>query len=147
MKKLFDKCFDLYMRYKEMILYIVFGGFTTLVNIVVYWLMYNKSDFSNMTSTIAAWILSVLFAFVTNKLFVFESKTFALKVLISEMSSFFLCRLATGLMDLGIMYVFVDLDIVGMKQYNIVIKILSNVLVIILNYIASKLLIFKKKQQ
>ena len=59
---------ELYKKYKEMILYVVFGGLTTLVNIVVYGLMYDYAGFSNVVSTVAAWILSVLFAYITNKL-------------------------------------------------------------------------------
>lgn len=152
-----------YKKYKELILYIVFGVLTTLVNIVVYWLMYDKSHMSNVLSTVTAWILSVLFAYITNKLFVFESKSFAARLLLAEMGSFFLCRLLTGLMDLGIMYLFVDMDITGFANtfftihiansweftvsFAIVVKVASNVLVVILNYIASRLLIFKKKEK
>lgn len=150
----------LWKKYKEMILYVVFGVLTTLVNIVVYGVMYDQGC-SNMLSTVVAWILSVLFAYITNKLFVFESKAFAVKVLLTEMVSFFLCRLATGLMDMAIMYVFVDMDILDMMKFKLninlgitemtvrfhmIVKILSNVLVIILNYVASKLIIFKKNE-
>ena len=138
-----------------MILYVLFGGFTTVVNIVVYGLMYHS--FGNMVSTAAAWVLSVLFAYITNKLFVFESRSFEAKVLLKEMVSFFMCRLATGLMDMAIMYIFVDLDVLHLMHlqwkilgftisFNIIIKVLSNVLVIILNYIFSKLIIFRKKE-
>lgn len=151
---------ELWKKYKEMILYVVFGVLTTLVNIVVYGGMYDAGC-SNMTSTVVAWILSVLFAYITNKLFVFESKTLAAKVLFTEMVSFFLCRLATGLMDMAIMYIFVDMDVLKMMKFqwklnlgiteltihfNMIVKILSNVLVIILNYVASKLVIFKKEK-
>lgn len=148
---------DLYKKYKEMILYIVFGGLTTLVNMAVYYAMFDRMSFGNVISTIWAWILSVLFAYITNKLFVFESKSFSAKVLAAEMASFFLCRLATGVIDLAIMYLFVDMDICGMAadiwklpvigmiiKFPMIMKLLSNVIVIILNYIASKLFIFKK---
>lgn len=152
---------ELWKKYKEFILYVVFGVLTTLVNIVVYAVMYDMGC-SNMSSTVVAWILSVLFAYITNKLFVFESKTFAAKILVAEMISFFLCRLATGLMDMAIMYIFVDMDVLDMMKlhlklnlgvteltigFNMIVKILSNVLVIILNYIASKLVIFKKDKK
>ena len=155
-----SKLVELYKKYKEMILYIVFGGLTTVVNIVVYGVMYH--GFGNMVSTAAAWVLSVLFAYITNKLFVFESRSFEAKVLLKEMLSFFLCRLATGLMDMAIMYVFVDLDVLKLMHiqwsinlgittvtigFNVIVKILSNVLVIILNYIFSKLIIFRKKEK
>ena len=152
---------ELYKKYKEMILYVVFGGLTTLVNIVVYGLMYDYASFSNVVSTVAAWILSVLFAYITNKLFVFESKAFTFEVLRAEIPSFFLCRLATGLMDLAIMYLFVDIDVLGLNgfqlslnlgfyvlviKYHMIVKIISNIMVIILNYVASKLIIFKRNE-
>lgn len=145
-----------------MIWYVIFGALTTLVNLVVYDLLFAKVGFGNVFSNICAWFLSVLFAYVTNKLFVFESKEFTAKVLFAEVTSFFMCRLATGLMDLAIMYFFVDVDLWGLSDFKIpisigsfhwtlkyymIVKIISNVLVIILNYIASKLVIFKKKEQ
>lgn len=152
---------ELLKKYKEMILYIIFGGLTTLVNIVVYAVMFYNMKCSNMASTVGAWILSVLFAYITNKLFVFESKAFTTKVLIAELVSFFLCRLATGIVDMGIMYAFIDMDLLHMVEhtwnvnliviqfvlgFQMVVKVLSNVIVIILNYIASKLIIFKKEK-
>ena len=87
-------------------------------------------------------MLSVLFAFVTNKLWVFESKSFKFKLFLTELCNFILCRLATGVLDLGIMFVGVDL----LKGPAIVLKIVSNVIVIILNYIMSKVLVFKKNK-
>lgn len=136
---------DLYKKYKETILYLVFGGLTTLVNIATYGILFNMLGIGNVPSNIVAWILSVVFAYITNKLFVFESKSFSPKVLLGEISSFFLCRLATGALDLLIMYY--TIDVCGWNRYNLVIKIISNVLVIVLNYIASKVLIFKKKPE
>lgn len=151
---------ELWEKYKEFLFYVIFGVLTTLVNIVVYGVMYGVG-FSNMSATVAAWVLSVLFAYITNKLFVFGSRTFATKVLVTEMVSFFLCRLATGIMDMAIMYIFVDMDILNMMTFQLnpklgnieltvgfhmIVKILSNVLVIILNYVASKLIIFKKSK-
>lgn len=134
---------DLYKKYKETILYLIFGGLTTLVNIATYGIMYNMLGIDNVPSNVVAWILSVVFAYITNKLFVFESKSFSPKVLLGEMSSFFLCRLATGALDLLIMYYCID--VCGLDKFNLIIKIASNVLVIILNYVASKIFIFKKK--
>lgn len=149
---------ELLKKYKEVILYVVFGGLTTLVNIAVYYIAYDNMNINNVLSTIWAWVLSVLFAYITNKLFVFESKSFSAGILISEMASFFFFRLATGIMDLAIMYLFVDVDLCHMAKeswkipligmvlsFPMIVKLLSNVIVIILNYIASKLLIFKNK--
>ena len=97
-------------------------------------------NISNVVSNIIAWILSVLFAFITNKIWVFESKCFDFKIFIKELWNFIVCRLATGALDLGIMYVGVDL----LKGPALILKIASNIIVIILNYVMSKLFVFKK---
>lgn len=137
MKKIIEKLLQIYYTYKEPILYLIFGGLTTLVNIITYFVCYNIASLSNVISTIIAWILSVIFAFITNKIYVFESKS---KSIIIELASFFICRLGTGILDLGIMYFTVDI----LKWNALLMKIISNVIVIILNYIFSKLIIFKK---
>ena len=132
---------ELLKKYKSTILYLVFGGFTTLINIVVYSLLYYICSISNSLSNVIAWVVSVLFAFITNKLFVFENKSFAFAKLLYEIGTFFLCRLATGGLDLLLMYFFVDIC----SFHALLMKVISNVIVIILNYFASKLLVFKKK--
>ncbi len=128
--------------YKEVIRYGVAGVATTVINIVVYKLCYDALGISNVVSNIIAWILSVLFAFVTNKIWVFESKSLKPSVLIKETITFFGCRLATGLLDLAIMYVTVDV----MAYNSTLMKCISNVIVIVVNYVASKLIIFSKKK-
>lgn len=80
-----------------------------------------------------------MFAFVTNKLFVFESHTWKWRIFVKEVAFFFLCRITTGVLDIIIM--FVGVDIYGV--FDLGVKTLSNALVIILNYIASKLLVFR----
>ena len=129
----------LFIKFKEPILYVIFGGLTTLINIAVFWAC-DKIGLSTAVSTVLAWLLSVVFAFVTNKIYVFESKTAKSGVVIKEAVQFFNCRLATGLLYLGIMLLLVDV----LHFNGLLIKILSNILVIILNYIFSKLFIFKK---
>ena len=132
---------QLYNKYKEVILYIFFGGCTTLVNIVVYYLCAHPLNMLTTMSTIISWILSVTFAYVTNKIWVFESNVDNKHDLLKEIVSFYGCRLSTGILDLIIMIVFVDI----LMFNDLIIKILSNILVIVLNYVASKLYIFKKK--
>ena len=132
---------QLYNKYREVILYIFFGGCTTLVNIVVYYLCAHPLNMLTTMSTIISWILSVTFAYVTNKIWVFESNVDNKHDLLKEMVSFYGCRLSTGILDLIIMIVFVDI----LMFNDLIIKILSNILVIVLNYVASKLYIFKKK--
>ena len=132
---------QLYNKYKEVILYIFFGGCTTLVNIVVYYLCAHPLNMLTTMSTIISWILSVTFAYVTNKIWVFESNVDNKHDLLKEIVSFYGCRLSTGILDLIIMIVFVDI----LMFNDLIIKILSNILVIVLNYVANKLYIFKKK--
>lgn len=135
----------LYEKYKEIILYIVFGVLTTVINIVVYQLLFNIMKEVIVPTTIG-WVLSVLFAFITNKLFVFESKSFKAGTLIREILTFFAARLASYFIDLGIVWLTVeylgwDYAVLGFQVW----KIISNVIVIIVNYVLSKLVIFKKK--
>lgn len=132
---------ELMKKYRSLIAYGIFGVLSTIVNIGTYYLCYDVNDMSNVLSNILAWIAAVLFAFVTNKLWVFESKSLAPKVVFYEFTTFMGCRAATGAMDLAIMYVCVDV----MCWPAMVMKMISNVLVVLLNYVFSKLIIFKKK--
>ena len=133
---------NLYQKYRDVIPYLFFGICTTLVNIIVYWAMAYPLNCSTMVSTVVAWIMSVLFAYVTNRKWVFHSNASGLKGIFKEIISFFSCRLATGVVDFGLMWMFVDF-----LHYNdVVIKVIANVLVIILNYVASKLFIFRHKK-
>ncbi len=122
---------------REIFLYVFFGALTTLINIVVYWLLYYGLSVSNTASTIISWLLSVLFAYVTNKAWVFEKGN---KPAIKEAAEFFASRVSTGVLDLLIMYVFVEV----LLFEGGIIKLLSNVIVIVLNYLLSKLFVFKK---
>ena len=138
-----EKIKALILKYQDMILYVFFGALATLVNTASYYLCYNIIGMSNVPSVIIAWLLAVVFAFFTNKLWVFKSKSFAPDVLKHEIPTFFGARLLTGLLDLGIMYLAVDV----LHGNGTVWKLISNILVIILNYVASKLIIFKKKDE
>lgn len=131
---------SLFKKYKSFVFYGIFGVLTTLVNILCYNFCYSKCGVSNTVSNIVAWILAVLFAYFTNKIWVFESKSWEWHLIKREISAFVSCRLATGILDLIIMYICVD--ILGM--HALLMKIASNVLVIILNYVFSKLIIFKR---
>ena len=127
-------------NFKAEILYLLFGGLTTVINVLSYYLFYNFLKCSNVLSTIVAWVISVLFAFVTNRIFVFESKEKGIKNILREISSFFTFRFLTGVMDLLIMWLTVDI----MHWNGMFWKIVSNILVVILNYFASKIFVFKK---
>ncbi len=138
-----EKIKELFTKYKEQILYVFFGGLTTLINWGAYALCYNVLGVSNVPSVIIAWILGVAFAFVTNKIWVFESRSFDTKTVMRELWTFVAARLATGLLDLGIMYLAVDV----LGGNGNVWKLISNVVVIILNYVFSKLIVFRKQDK
>ena len=92
-----------------------------------------------MPSTVVAWIIAVLFAYLTNRKWVFHSVAEGFKAIFKEFISFLSCRLATGVVDWVCMFIFVDILLLN----DVVIKFIANILVIVLNYVASKLLIFK----
>ena len=157
---------NLVKKYKEPILYIVFGVLTTLVNILIYYLAADVAAIYYLVANVIAWVVSVLFAFVTNKLFVFESKSWNGAIVLPEIGGFFLARVATGVVDMVLMWLLVDVlmwkqvgfglgtedyvfgGIMDMHQVlcsgEMLAKILVNVVVIVLNYVASKLWIFRK---
>ena len=135
-----EKIKNLIIKYRSFIFYGIFGVFTTIVNIVTYNICYYRIEISNTFSNVVAWVLAVTFAYLTNKAWVFESKSWKWEVLKREIPAFISCRLATGVLDIAIMYICVDV----MQWHAMLMKIISNVLVIILNYVFSKLVIFKK---
>lgn len=131
-----------YNKYKEALLYLFFGVCTTLVNLVTKWiLLLTVIDSGNaiqlQAAIIISWIVSVLFAYVTNRKYVFESKS---KSIFKEISSFFGSRVLTLILEMVIMYIFVTA-----LNFNVYLfTIISQVLVIVLNYVFSKLFVFKK---
>ena len=132
---------ELFFKYKSFIMYVFFGVCTTLLNWGSYYLCYNVAGIPNVPSTIIAWVLAVAVAFITNKLWVFDSRSFEKKTLFHEIWTFTAARLATGILDVGIMYLTVD--VLGWN--STLWKLLSNIIVIILNYVFSKLVVFKRK--
>lgn len=132
---------NLLLKYKSVILYAFFGGMTTIVNIATYYVSAHLIHLDTLVSTCIAWVVGVLFAYVTNRKYVFESDKIGFSAVLKEVLSFFSCRLATGVVDVAIMYIFVDV----LHFNDMFIKVFSNVVVIVLNYIASKLIIFRKE--
>lgn len=127
-------------RYRVVIAYLFFGACSMFANIATYYVCYRVFGFSNVYSTAIAWLVAIIVAFITNKLWVFGSKSFAAKTIARELLSFFSCRITTGLFDVGLMYVAVDC----LKGNEILWKTIANIIVIVLNYAASKLLVFNK---
>lgn len=123
---------------KKIFLYLFFGVLTTLLNIFLYWFCARIFEVPVVPSTIIAWVIAVLFAYHTNGKYVFESHPETFSAKLDEALNFFMCRLATGFIDVVIMYVFADL--IGFD--DVYVKTVSNIIVIILNYAASKILVF-----
>lgn len=133
-RKLIDKYWDL-------LSYIFFGGLTTVVNYAVYLPLYNWAGLSGTLSNCAAWVVSVIFAFVTNKLFVFKSCDWSPAVALPELGKFVGCRVGSGLVETGIIFLTVD----TLQWNGNLWKFIGSVLVVVINYFASKLLVFRKK--
>jgi putative flippase GtrA len=134
------KLWNLVEKYWDIVSYLFFGVLTTAVNYVVYFPLYNWAGVSATVSTIISWVVAVAFAFVTNKPFVFKSHDWSMKTVKPELIKFLGCRIGSGVMEVIIIALTVDL--LGWNGNWM--KIIVSVLVIILNYIGSKLLVFKK---
>lgn len=128
-------------KYKDAIPYLFFGVCTTVVNVVVFWLLAHWINIRTMLSTIIAWIAAVVFAYITNRKWVFKSDAKGIGEICREIFAFFSCRFMTGMVDWFTMWILVD--IVGFN--DMIIKCTANIIVIILNYIASKWMIFRKR--
>ncbi len=134
---------SLFLKYRELILYVFFGGLTTLVNWAGYWLLADVFHVPYLWATAIAQILSILFAYVTNRIWVFESKAKGFSAVFWEMVRFFGCRAASFVLDLVCMRIGVG----GLHINDMVMKLLSNVIVVIVNYVFSKLIVFRKPKQ
>lgn len=138
-----DRLIFLYTKNKRIINYIIFGALTTLVNFIAYFVSLRVFGISNVPSNIIAWIISVIFAFVVNKLFVFDSKSLESKLVIFELVSFVSVRLLTGVIETLIMYIGVDV----LKKDELVFKIIASVIVLLSNYIGSVMFIFRRRNE
>ena len=126
-------------RHHDIISYLVFGVLTTAVNYIVYLPCYNLLHLSAAVSNVIAWVFAVAFAYLTNKPFVFKSRDWSAKTVIPELSKFVGCRIGSGVLETAVMFFAVDLC--GLDGN--VMKFITSVLVVILNYIGSKLLVFR----
>ena len=142
MKKLWDFCWDMYRKYEEGINYLIFGFLAFVLNYVLYYLFAGVLDIHHLVSTVLSWALTVMFAYWTNRTFVFKSKNKDLKSLWEEFISFIGARVATEVLELGLMFLMVDCA--DLNEY--ISKLICQVLVIVANYFLSKLWIFKEKK-
>lgn len=136
-----QKIRSLIAKYWDILTYLVFGVLTTVVNYLVYLPVYNLLGFSAALSNAIAWAAAVTFAYLTNKPFVFKSHDWSRQTVIPELTKFVSCRIASGGMETLILLIAVD--ILGWNG-NIW-KLLTQVMVVVLNYVFSKLIVFKKR--
>ncbi len=130
---------DLYNKYKEVLLYLFFGVLTTIVSLVSYYICSEILEIHYLISNVISWIFAVAFAYVTNRVWVFESKTKDIKSILKEIFTFVNCRLLSGFIDMIVMFLLVD----ALNINALYAKIFTQVIVVILNYVFSKLIIFK----
>lgn len=138
---MFQKAKELVKRYWDIISYLIFGVLTTAVNYIVYLPLYNLVGLSAAVSNAIAWAASVAFAYLTNKPFVFKSHDWSINTVIPELVKFVGCRVGSGLAETLIIFVTVDL----LNFNGNIIKLITSFIVVILNYVASKFLVFRQK--
>ena len=136
-----EKLHALIKKYKDVLSYLVFGVLTTVVNYMIYLPIYNFCGVSAAVSNMIAWVGAVIFAFLTNKPFVFHSHDWSAGTVVPELTKFVSCRLASGVLETVILLLTVD----WLHWNGNVWKLVTQVLVIIVNYVGSKLLVFRKK--
>ncbi len=125
---------------REVIMYFIMGIGTTIVSLGSYYIFANPLHINYQVSNILSWILAVTFAYITNKKYVFESHVNDSKSLVKEASSFYIARLSTLLIEMVSMFIFVTL----LHFDANIIKLFNQVVVLVLNYIFSKIFVFKK---
>lgn len=134
------KLHKLLRKYEDVLSYLFFGVLTTLVNYMVYLPCYNRLNLDAALSNVVAWVVSVAFAYLTNKPFVFKSHDWSMKTVIPELTKFLGCRVGSGLLETGFIFLTVDL----LSWNGNLMKLITSVLVVVLNYLGSKLLVFKE---
>lgn len=142
-----EKIKELYIKYKELINYLIFGVLTTIVSLATkYLLLFTILDAENgiqlQIAVVASWIVACTFAYITNRIWVFESKS---KKIIKEAAKFYVSRLATLGLEMLIMFIFVTALGLNTHMWVIVWTIFAQVVIIIGNYVLSKLIVFKNK--
>ena len=136
-----EKLKALLFKYWDVLTYLIFGVLTTVVNYLIYIPIYNFCGLSAAVSNAIAWVGAVAFAYLTNKPFVFKSHDWSAKTVIPELTKFVSCRLASGVAETIILLLTVDI----LHWNGNLWKLITSVLVVILNYFASKFLVFRKK--
>ena len=140
-----QKIKELYFKYEEIINYLIVGALTTLITLVTYFLFTNtflsgKSDLDIQIANVLSWICAVIFAYFTNRKFVFKSKVKGQKQ-VKEIINFFGSRVASLLIDMSLMFLLFSI----MHINDAICKLITQVVVIVMNYVLAKIIVFKKK--
>ena len=136
-----EKIKALCVKYKEVLLYLIFGGLTTMVSMLSFWLANTPLGIHELLANIISWICAVTFAYFTNAKWVFEAKPESGKERLRQAVSFYAGRLATLGVEEAIMAIFAT----WLGFNSLLVKLVAQVVVVILNYVISKLLVFRKK--
>lgn len=134
------KCLERLLQYKELIVYIFCGLLTTIVNYAIYFACTKVFFIHYLVSNVIAWIISVIFAYLVNKIYVFASLDWSRKKLIKEIWQFMAARIFSGAAETLMLLILVDM----MGYPDSIIKIIAQIVVIVMNYLFSKWIIFKK---
>lgn len=140
---MWNKIRPFFKKHESVLSYLFFGVLTTAVTYLIYLPCYNLLSLSATVSNLISWVGAVTFAYLTNKPFVFKSHDWSAKTVLPELAKFVSCRIGSGTMETGILFLAVDL---GQGNGNIW-KLLTSVIVVIVNYVASKLLVFRRQKQ
>ena len=137
-----ESLFKLYRKYEEGISYLFWGGMTFLLGMVIFYLFAVKMDMYEQIANVWSWVICVLFAYVTNRTFVFKSKVKGFKNIFIEFKDFISARVLTLVAENILLFILIDL----LTMNNMVAKLIGQVMVIVSNYFLSKLWIFKNKK-
>ena len=137
----------LYASHKEIVDYLFWGVVAFILSMVLYWVFYSLFKWTPVISNTVDWIIVVVFAYITNKTFVFRSHVKGIKALFGEFVSFVAARLFTLLLEDAIIFVGVTLLGYNTNLGSMAVKLIGQVVVIITNYILSKLLVFRKPKK
>ena len=131
----------MYRKYEEGINYLFWGGVAFVLSMVLFYIFANMMMMDEQIANVITWIICVIFTYVTNRTFVFKSKIKGAKAIAKEFSEFTTARLATLVLENIVLFICVDL----LLWHNMIAKLIGQFLVIVSNYVLSKLWIFKKK--
>lgn len=142
MKKLWDWGLGMYRQYREGIDYLFWGGVAFVLSMVLFYIFANMMMIEEQIANVITWIICVIFTYLTNRTFVFRSKTKGMKAITKEFTEFTMARLATLVLENVVLFICIDL----LLWHNMIAKLIGQFLVIVSNYILSKVWIFKKKE-